>query len=105
MAPNLSKILYHWGLEAEVHSIAIKSQSIALSICTSSYLLPFEWLLTFLKDESGEFLGNHHWDEEVLKETRGEFVFAHVSMKFTYEFHCKRPHIFPLAFRSSETTI
>ncbi|KAG5640233.1 hypothetical protein DXG03_009736, partial [Asterophora parasitica] len=59
MPPNLSKILYHWGLAEEVRSIAIKSTSISL-----------------LLYETGELLGKHHWDEEVMKETRGEFVFT-----------------------------
>ncbi|KAF8071521.1 hypothetical protein FPV67DRAFT_878314 [Lyophyllum atratum] len=62
MPPNLSKILYHWGLEDEVRAIAIKSESISL-----------------LLYESGELLGRHHWDEEVMKETKGEFVFTHHS--------------------------
>ncbi|KAF5379818.1 hypothetical protein D9615_005791 [Tricholomella constricta] len=59
MPPNLSKILYHWGLEDEVRAIAIKSESISL-----------------LLYETGELLGKHHWDDEVMKETRGEFVFT-----------------------------
>jgi salicylate hydroxylase len=28
--------------------------------------------------ETGELLGEHVWDEELLRESRGEFVFAHV---------------------------
>ena len=28
--------------------------------------------------ETGVRLGTHYWDEEVLRETRGEFLFAHV---------------------------
>ncbi|RDB26397.1 6-hydroxynicotinate 3-monooxygenase [Hypsizygus marmoreus] len=62
MPPNLSKILYHWGLQDEVRAIAIKSESISL-----------------LLYESGELLGKHHWDDEVMKETKGEFVFTHHS--------------------------
>jgi salicylate hydroxylase len=31
-----------------------------------------------LPDETGETLGQHTWDEEVLRETRGEFIFCHV---------------------------
>jgi salicylate hydroxylase len=31
--------------------------------------------------ETGVRLGTHHWDEEVLREARGEFLFAHVSTK------------------------
>jgi hypothetical protein len=32
-------------------------------------------------DESGELLGTHVWDEELIKETRGEFMFAHVGRR------------------------
>ena len=28
--------------------------------------------------ETEELLGEHVWDEELLRESRGEFVFAHV---------------------------
>lgn len=28
--------------------------------------------------DSGEYLGSHVWDEEVIRETRGEFLFSHV---------------------------
>ncbi|KAJ7149867.1 hypothetical protein C8R43DRAFT_1006875 [Mycena crocata] len=62
MPPNLSKILYHWGLKPEVYAIAAKSKAIQIS-----------------RFETGVLLGNHHWDEEVLQETRGEFLFAHLS--------------------------
>ncbi|TFK61683.1 FAD/NAD(P)-binding domain-containing protein [Pluteus cervinus] len=55
--PNMSKILYHWGLEEEVRKISFKSRAIHLLLC-----------------ESGEHLGKHHWDEEMLKEARGDFV-------------------------------
>ncbi|KAF9026024.1 FAD/NAD(P)-binding domain-containing protein [Hymenopellis radicata] len=62
MPPNLSKILYHWGLTDEVRAIGEVSGAINI------YL-----------QETGELLGNHVWDEEVLRETRGEFVFAHIN--------------------------
>ena len=79
LAPNMSKILYHWGLEDEVRSMAIKSESLSLLLCMSSPL-PIDQFLRYSQDESGEILGHHHWDEEVLKETQGEFLFAHVSI-------------------------
>lgn len=60
MPPNLSKILFHWGLEKELRKISLKSQGIALNLF-----------------ETGELLGEHIWDEELLRESRGEFVFAH----------------------------
>ncbi|GLB44757.1 putative FAD binding domain containing protein [Lyophyllum shimeji] len=59
MPPNMSKILYHWGLHEQVQQIAFKSQAIDLQL--------------FEKDE---LLGTHIWDEEMLQETRGEFVMA-----------------------------
>ncbi|KAJ8517068.1 hypothetical protein ONZ45_g5690 [Pleurotus djamor] len=60
MAPNLSKILYHWGLKDDIKSIGTKSMAIDL-----------------LLFETGELLGKHIWDDEMLRETRGEFVFMH----------------------------
>ena len=33
MPPNLSKILFHWGLEKELRKISLKSQGIALNLC------------------------------------------------------------------------
>ncbi|KAH0585628.1 hypothetical protein H2248_008849 [Termitomyces sp. 'cryptogamus'] len=60
MAPNLAKILYHWGLHDKLASIAVKSQMINL-----------------MSFHTGECLGPHVWDEEMLRETRGEFIFAH----------------------------
>ncbi|KAF8071524.1 hypothetical protein FPV67DRAFT_878307 [Lyophyllum atratum] len=59
MAPNLAKILYHWGLEEELKKIVYKSQAIDLLIF-----------------ETGELLGTHVWDEDMMRETRGEFIFA-----------------------------
>ncbi|KAG7448109.1 FAD/NAD(P)-binding domain-containing protein [Guyanagaster necrorhizus] len=62
MAPNFSKILYHWGLEQEVKKIAATSRALRLYIY-----------------ETGELLGEHIWDTEVLKETKGEFLTVHYS--------------------------
>ncbi|TFK18772.1 FAD/NAD(P)-binding domain-containing protein [Coprinopsis marcescibilis] len=62
LAPNLSKILFHWGLEQDVKRIGMNSKGI-----------------DFLVLETGEKLGYHTWDEEVIKETRGEFIFSHHS--------------------------
>ncbi|KAF9459024.1 hypothetical protein BDZ94DRAFT_1062718 [Collybia nuda] len=60
MAPNLSKILYAWGLRDKLREITIKSQAIDL-----------------LLYETGEVLGTHYWDEEMIRETGGEFLFIH----------------------------
>lgn len=39
MPPNLTKILFHWGLEKELLKIALKSQGIALNLCKWSGVL------------------------------------------------------------------
>ena len=31
-------------------------------------------------DETGETMGIHHWEEEILKDTGGDFFFMHVSI-------------------------
>ncbi|EAU85110.2 hypothetical protein CC1G_08083 [Coprinopsis cinerea okayama7 len=60
MAPNLSKILFHWGLENECRRIGELSKGIDFRVL-----------------ESGEHIGQHTWDEEVIRETRGEFLFTY----------------------------
>ncbi|KNZ80175.1 6-hydroxynicotinate 3-monooxygenase, partial [Termitomyces sp. J132] len=59
IAPNLSKILYHWGLKNELRSIAVEADQVNL-----------------LLYETGELLGTHYWGEEVLRDTQGEFAFT-----------------------------
>ncbi|KAJ7116698.1 hypothetical protein C8R44DRAFT_709019 [Mycena epipterygia] len=67
MPPNLTKILIHWGLKERLHAISVKSEAIHVLI--------------------GELLGTQVWDEELLEETRGEYLFAHLSdlMALLYE--------------------
>ncbi|KAG6861628.1 hypothetical protein C0995_014067 [Termitomyces sp. Mi166 len=55
MAPNLAKILYHWGLHDKLEPMSLRGGTV----------------------HTGECLGPHVWDEEMLRETRGEFIFAH----------------------------
>ncbi|TFK86877.1 FAD/NAD-P-binding domain-containing protein [Polyporus arcularius HHB13444] len=57
LPPNLSKILFHWGLRDALLSKA--------SVTTR---------LLFMRYESGDFLGEHVWDADMLKETRGMFL-------------------------------
>ncbi|KZT02548.1 FAD/NAD(P)-binding domain-containing protein [Laetiporus sulphureus 93-53] len=57
MPPNMSKILFHWGLKEKLRKIALTSQPILFS-----------------RFESGELLGTQVWDNELLRETRGEFM-------------------------------
>ncbi|KAK0484232.1 hypothetical protein EDD18DRAFT_1293742 [Armillaria luteobubalina] len=59
MPPNLSKILFHWGLKDELRKISVE---IANNIRLRS---------------TEEQLGMQIWDKEVLRETGGEFIFAH----------------------------
>ncbi|KAG6810549.1 hypothetical protein H0H92_012629 [Tricholoma furcatifolium] len=70
MAPNCAKVLYNWGLRDSLAPIAIKSEAIDL-----------------VKFHTGEVLGSHVWDEEMLRETRGEFLVAHYAdfRKLLYE--------------------
>ncbi|KAJ7629717.1 hypothetical protein DFH06DRAFT_1480277 [Mycena polygramma] len=62
MPPNLTKILILWGLKDRLDEISIKSEAIQI-----------------LLGDTGELLGTQHWDEELLRETRGEYLFAHLS--------------------------
>ncbi|KAJ6615878.1 hypothetical protein B0H10DRAFT_2039382 [Mycena sp. CBHHK59/15] len=71
MPPNLTKILMHWGLTVRLREIAVKSEAIHVVL-----------------GGTGELLGTQLWDEEVLRETRGEYMFAHLSdlVKLLYNF-------------------
>lgn len=56
LAPNATKILYHWGLAEQIKRVSFKSQAVTLNLY-----------------ESGDLLGHHVWNEEIIKETRGEY--------------------------------
>ncbi|KAG2336615.1 FAD/NAD(P)-binding domain-containing protein, partial [Suillus weaverae] len=60
LPPNVSKVLYHWGLEHALRQVSITSSAIEVKIY-----------------ETGEFIGKHYWKEEVLRETGGDFLFLH----------------------------
>ncbi|KAJ7471053.1 hypothetical protein FB451DRAFT_326145 [Mycena latifolia] len=62
MPPNLTKILFHWGLKDRLKAISVKSEAIHIVL-----------------GDTGELLGTQVWDEELLRETRGEYLFAHLS--------------------------
>ncbi|KAF7335441.1 6-hydroxynicotinate 3-monooxygenase [Mycena venus] len=62
MPPNLTKILFHWGLKDKLRAISVKSEAIHIVL-----------------DDTGELLGTQLWDEEILRETRGEYLFGHLS--------------------------
>ncbi|KAH9933243.1 FAD/NAD(P)-binding domain-containing protein [Epithele typhae] len=55
--PNLSKIFFHWGLRDALLRTAIVTTK-----------------LDFGRYESGENLGQHAWDEQLLKESRGSYL-------------------------------
>ncbi|PCH37724.1 FAD/NAD(P)-binding domain-containing protein [Wolfiporia cocos MD-104 SS10] len=55
--PNMSKVLFHWGLKPVLRRVALTSTPILFS-----------------KFHTGEILGIQKWDDELLRETRGEFM-------------------------------
>ncbi|THH13127.1 hypothetical protein EW146_g7059 [Bondarzewia mesenterica] len=60
MPPNMTKIFYHWGMGDEVKRIAAVSERVFLH-----------------RFDSGNMLGAHRWDKEMLNEAGGEFMFLH----------------------------
>lgn len=58
LPPNVSKVLFHWGLEHELRKLSITSSAMEVEIY-----------------ETGEFIGTHRWEEEVLRVTGGDFLF------------------------------
>jgi len=60
LPPNVSKILFHWGLERALRQVSITSSAMEVEIY-----------------ETGEYLGTHLWEAEVLRETGGDFLFLH----------------------------
>ncbi|KAI0636308.1 FAD/NAD-P-binding domain-containing protein [Trametes polyzona] len=57
LPPNLTKIFFHWGLRDALRAKALVSHTIR-----------------FTRYESGEYLGDQVWDQDVLRETRGVFM-------------------------------
>ncbi|KAG1895960.1 uncharacterized protein F5891DRAFT_1056034 [Suillus fuscotomentosus] len=60
LPPNVSKVLFHWGLERALRQVSVTSSAMEIEIY-----------------ETGEFIGTHHWEEEVLRVTGGDFLFLH----------------------------
>ncbi|KAF9231523.1 hypothetical protein BU15DRAFT_90889 [Melanogaster broomeanus] len=60
LPPNVSKILFNWGLEEALRKISVSSEAIEID-----------------KYETGELLGTHIWEEVIIKETGGEYLFCH----------------------------
>ncbi|RPD57140.1 FAD/NAD(P)-binding domain-containing protein [Lentinus tigrinus ALCF2SS1-6] len=57
LPPNLTKILFHWGLKPALMQRALVTHT-----------------MLFMRYESGEDLGEHVWDKGMLKETRGIYM-------------------------------
>lgn len=43
MPPNLSKVLYHWGMEKDVLKVGLKSVGIELILCKQFFALFLVW--------------------------------------------------------------
>ncbi|KZT73574.1 FAD/NAD(P)-binding domain-containing protein [Daedalea quercina L-15889] len=57
ISPNMSKILYHWGLKQQLLDIGLVSS-----------------VLLFTRSDREELLGAQIWDYELLEEARGDFI-------------------------------
>ncbi|KAF9262389.1 FAD/NAD(P)-binding domain-containing protein [Marasmius fiardii PR-910] len=60
--PNLTKILFKWGLSEAIQDISI--------LCNAVHLLQLN---------TGEYLGGYSWDDEFLSETEGELAFVQLA--------------------------
>jgi len=67
------KIFYHWGLESEMRKMTIKLDAIGMHLCTADLSYLPNVLIPSPLGHSGELLGLHEWDEEMLKEARGDY--------------------------------
>ena len=69
----MSKVLFHWGLKDLMKEVGLTSHPLLFSQCTlpvDRLLLDTESLLV----HTGQLLGVQLWDDELLRETRGEFM-------------------------------
>lgn len=62
MPPNMTKVLYKWGLKDQLSKVSIASDTVQL-----------------ISFETGELYGKHRWDKELLEEAGGDFLLIHVS--------------------------
>lgn len=60
LPPNVTKILYHWGYERRLKKAALMSTAIDIRLL-----------------RTGEKFGRHVWEEELIRDARGDFVFTH----------------------------
>ncbi|KIK27027.1 hypothetical protein PISMIDRAFT_93970, partial [Pisolithus microcarpus 441] len=59
---NVSKILFQWGHKAASREFAVPSPRVEV-----------------VRYDSGDLLGTHIWEDVVLQEVGGEYLFYHVS--------------------------
>ncbi|KAI6112191.1 hypothetical protein EV401DRAFT_2058917 [Pisolithus croceorrhizus] len=60
LPPNASKILFQWDLEAALREFAVSSPGVEV-----------------MRYDTGDLLGTHIWEEEILREAGGEYLFYH----------------------------
>ncbi|KAI5983421.1 hypothetical protein EDD15DRAFT_1898137 [Pisolithus albus] len=60
LPPNASKILFQWGLEAALREFVVSSPGVEV-----------------MRYDTGDLLGTHTWEEEILREAGGEYLFYH----------------------------
>ncbi|TFK82561.1 FAD/NAD(P)-binding domain-containing protein [Polyporus arcularius HHB13444] len=60
LPPNSTKMYYRWGLEERLHACAVRCKG-----------------TIFAQYDSGSVVGSHEWQEDVLLETGGDFLFIH----------------------------
>ncbi|KAJ7354396.1 hypothetical protein DFH08DRAFT_854755 [Mycena albidolilacea] len=61
LPPNGCKILFDWGLEAEIRANAVVGEGFTVYKYAG-------------KDSDRDYLGTHRWDPELLSEARGDFL-------------------------------
>ncbi|KAJ7319085.1 hypothetical protein DFH08DRAFT_394574 [Mycena albidolilacea] len=61
LPPNGCKILFDWGLEAEIRADAVVGEGFTVYKYAG-------------KDSNRDYLGTHRWDPELLTEARGDFL-------------------------------
>ena len=84
LPPNLSKIFFQWGLREALVEKGLVSHTILFTKCTSvdNFVVPTSLLMMCLgcADESGDYLGQQVWNQDVLKETQGVFLLTTVRL-------------------------
>ena len=79
LPPNVTKILYNWGYKQRLKEIAVTST--AIDIRLSQHLICRRVVPNIIVSVvgTGETLGRHVWEEELIRDARGNFMFTCVS--------------------------